>query len=423
MRQIKRATALLIAVLLVIACAGCSGAGADRLYALPQMSDEYVQLEALIAERIRSGGEYAAPVSGSNRQTVQLRDLDGDGTPEAIAFLADSTHKPNVCVYRQDDEGNYYLFVAIEGAGSAVSSVEYADLTGDGATEVLLSWQIGGDLRLLSVYSLREEQQTQLLSVDCVEFLVSDLDGDGVSELFDMTLEGDSGTVSRYDFSGGGEFELSEAPLSTGISGVLRLRAGGLFDGTSALFAESRWGEDELITDVFVVSAGELANITMGSSGRSNTLREGEAFASDINGDRAVEIPESSGDLLNWYSLNASGQKTLALTTYHDYDEGWYLVLTGELLSGSASVSREESAPGESVVTFAADGGSAPLLAIYTLTGENRMDRANEEGRFVLRQDGTTVYAAELLRDNGLTAEDITENFNLIYQEWQSGVL
>ncbi len=196
----RRITALLLAVFMALVCAGCAASGAERLYALPQLADEYVQLEELIAQRIRSGGEYAAPVGGSNRQTVQLHDLDGDGTPEAIAFLADSGHTPTVCVYRQDEEGNYYLFVAIEGVGSAVNSVEYADLTGDGASEVILSWQIAGDIRILSVYSLLEEEQTQLLSEDCGEFLVCDLDGNGIEELMDLTLDQDGGSVTRFDF-------------------------------------------------------------------------------------------------------------------------------------------------------------------------------------------------------------------------------
>lgn len=419
MKRNRRTLALLLAVFMALTCAGCAASGAEQLYALPQMADEYVQLEGLIAQRIRSGGEYAAPVGGSNRQTIQLHDLDGDGVPEAIAFLADRGHTPNVCVYRQGEDGNYYLFVAIEGVGSAVNSVEYADLTGDGASEVILSWQIAGDMRILSVYSLLEEEQTQLLSEDCGEFLVCDLDRDGVSELMDLTLDPDAGSVTRYDLSGGDGYAASGARLSDGIGEVLRMRTGYLSDGTPALFVESRWGADELITDVYVTADGTLSNITLGSSGRSNTLRKGEAFAADINGDRALEIPESAGDVLNWYGVNAAGQKTLALSTYHDYDDGWYLVLSDELLSVTAE--RTEYAPGESAITFRdADG---VLLTIYTLTGENRLDRAQEEGRFILAQNSATVYAAESPSEGGLSREDIESSFNLIYQEWQTGVL
>ena len=418
-----RAMAALLAVLMAFTCVGCVFSGVDSLYALPQLADEYVGLEALIARRIRSGEEYAAPVGGRNRQTVQLRDLDGDGVSEAIAFLADESHTPLVCVYRQDAGGSYYLFVAIEGVGNAVGSVEYADLTGNGADELILAWQISGDMRLLAVYSLREEEQAQLLSADSAAFAVSDLDGDEIDELMNLTLDRETGAVARYDFSGGGEYALTEAPLSEGIGEVQRVREGLLSDGAAALFVESLWGEDELITDVFTASGGQLSNITLGSGGRSGTLRRADAFAEDIDGDRALEIPESSGDALNWYRLNASGQKELALSTYHDYDDGWYLVLTEELLSGGVTAFRSDTVAGESSVTLWGDGGQTPLVAIYTLTGENRLDRAGEEGRFLLSQDGATVYAASILEPERITEDEITENFHLIYQDWQSGVL
>ena len=412
----RRLPALLLAVLMALTFVGCA---ADQLYALPRLTDEYVQLEELIAQRIRSGGEYAAPLSGSNRQTVQLHDLDGDGTPEAIAFLADASHTPNVCVYRQDDEGGYYLFVAIEGVGSAVDSVEYADLTGSGANELILSWQIGGGIRLLSVYALNEKEQTQLLSTDCMEFTVCDLDGDGVVELLNLTDDYASGLVTRYDFSGEGGFSQSDALLSDGVEKVLRMRSGYLADGAAALFVESQWGEDELITDVLAVRDGSLENVTRDASGRSRTLRAAGAFAADVNGDRAMEIPDSDGDILRWYGIDSDGYRELVLSTYHDYDDGWYLVLPDELLD--AAVDKAEIVPGETAVTFTGEDGV--LLTIYILTGENRLDRAEEDGRVILAQDGATVFAAASPAEGGLPLDGIAGRFNLIYQEWQTGAL
>ena len=427
MRKTSRFTAFLLAFFMAVACGGCAASGADRLYALPRLSEEYVQLEGLIAQRIRAGGEYAAPTGGRNRQSVQLQDLDGDGVPEAVAFLADSSHTPNVCVYRQGEDGSYYLFVAIEGAGSAVSSVEYADLNGDGARELIIAWLIGGDIRLLSVYTLNKENQAQLLSADCSEFVVCDLDGNGVDELMDLTVEpGGSSTLVRYVFDANGEASSAGAKLSEGAAEVLRIRSGYLSDGTSALFVESRWGEDELITDVFTAGGGELKNITLGADRRSNTIRSGQAFAADIDADRSMDIPESASDVLNWYSLDASGRRTLTMTTYHSYDGGWYLALPEELLAGGVTVTERNEVSGERAATFTAAGTSGervPLLTIYTLTGENRMDRAGEEGRFILGQSGTTVFAGELLDDSVVTQEQIEEGFNVIYPEWQTGDL
>ncbi len=413
-----KARVIALALLVAILGTGCAAADAERLYALPRMADEYVHLEELIAQRIRDGGEYAAPVGGSNRQSIQLRDLDGDGTDEAVAFLADSSHTPNVCVYRQGEDGSYYLFVAIEGAGSSVSSVEYADLNGSGGQELVISWQIGGGLRLLSVYSLGPDAQTQILNEDSSEFVICDLDDDGREELLNLSAAaGGVRTMTRYVFAEDGSAETSEALLSEGITEVLRMRTGYLSDGVRALFVESRWGEDELITDVFTAGADGLENITL-SGRRSNTLREADAYAADINADRAMEIPESSGDVLDWYALDSAGRRTAVLSSYHDFENGWYLILPDSMRAGTLTVSRQSDVPGEETVVFAVDG--TPQLAVYTLTGDNRLDRANAEGRFILMKDGETVYAGEILADT-LAEEEV--HFNLIYPEWQTGDL
>ena len=413
---------LILAFFMVLACAGCAAAGVDSLYALPKLSDEYIQLENLIEQRISDGSEYAAPTSGHNRQSVQLHDLDGDGTAEAIAFLADNSHVPTVCVYRMGDNGDYRLYAILSGEGSAVSSVEYADLNGNGVSECVIVWQLSGDLRILSAYSLRAEEPSRLMSANCSDFLVCDLDGNGAQDI--LLLRGDengTSTLVRYVFDGESEPASYEASLSAGVTDVLRMKTGYLSDGTTALFVESEWEDEELITDVFTSSGGELSNITIASGGRSNTLRMPGAFAADINGDRIMEIPESAGDILNWYSVDPSGRRNLAMTTYHDYEHGWYLALDDILLNGTLSVSASDPAPGETMTTFAVDagGGRTPILIVYTLTGENRLDRAREDGRFILKPDASTVYAAEVLTD-AVTQETVTDSFNIIYPEWQT---
>lgn len=421
MKRWRGAIALMLAAFMVSLCAGCAVEG---LYALPKLSDDYIQLEELIEERIRGGGEYAAPVGGSNRQSVQLRDLDGDGEAEAIAFLADETRTPTVCVYRRDAAGEFYLYVIIRGEGSAVGSVEYADLTGDGSNELIIAWQISGDLQLLSVYTLLEDNirqaRTELLNADCSDFIVCDLDGDGTDELLDLCIDyNGTSTLVRYVFGENGAESEYDARLSGGITEVLRLRTGYLSDGVTALYAESAWGEDGLITDVFTAGGG-LSNITITSSGRSDTLRDAGIYAQDINGDRALEIPEPVGAALEWYGVDAANRRTLAMTTYHNYADGWYLKLSGPLLGRRLTAVKTEGAPGETAVTFSSSGQG--LLVIYTLTGENRLDRAAADGRFILRQSETTVYAAEILPGGaGLAADEIISDFNLIYPEWQTG--
>lgn len=41
----------------------------EELYSLPQLPQEYVELQNIIDEVLASGAEYAAPMAGSNRQS------------------------------------------------------------------------------------------------------------------------------------------------------------------------------------------------------------------------------------------------------------------------------------------------------------------------------------------------------------------
>ncbi len=424
MRLFRRVLAPLAAVFMALTLTGCMVSSPEELYSLPALSEEYLQLQELIDQRISEGGEYAAPTGGSYRQSIQLQDLDGDGTAEALAFLADSSHTPSICVYRRDDAGSYYLYVIIDGAGSAVSSVEYADLTGDGASELIIAWQISGDIRLLAVYALSTQAQERLLSVDCSEFLVSDLNGDGTEDLVDLRIGGSDPGVDLYTFSHDGEASSLSAALSSGVSSVRRMRTGGLSDGVQALFVESS-REDGLVTDVFTATDTALTNITMTGAGYSNTLRQRDVFAADINGDGAMELPAWYGDLLQWSSLSSSGYRNMVMTTYHNYDDGWYLVLDG-LLNQDVTIERSYSAVGERSVSFTVPGSGAEpprtVLILYFLTGENRLDRAQSEGRFILHQDESSVYAAQILGDD-ITQDGVMNAFHLIYAEWQTGDL
>ena len=71
----------------VLLLSGCYSGGIDQYFSPPQPSEEYLQLQELIDEELSSGCEFAAPIQGSFRQSVQFTDLDGDGMDEALVFL------------------------------------------------------------------------------------------------------------------------------------------------------------------------------------------------------------------------------------------------------------------------------------------------------------------------------------------------
>ena len=86
-----------------VPAAGVSGCGfsfsPEELYSLPQLPAEYTELNNCLNQVIESGAEYAAPVSGSNIQPVQLEDLNGDGEEEAVAFFRNTADEKPLKIY------------------------------------------------------------------------------------------------------------------------------------------------------------------------------------------------------------------------------------------------------------------------------------------------------------------------------------
>ena len=91
---------------------------------------------------------------------------------------------------------------------------------------------------------------------------------------------------------------------------------------------------------------------------------------------------------------------------------------------------RADSVTGERSVIFSvADEKGNVLydyLVIYTLSGDNREERAALAGRFELHTEGGTVYAAQLLASSPgygaqLTEQDVQDSFHIIYSDWETG--
>jgi len=417
---------------------GCFAVSLEDLYSLPEPAGEYLQLQTLIDAETSGGSEYAAPTGGSNRQSIQLIDLDGDGADEAIVFFRDAQNNLRICVYSASG-GAYAQVLTIEGHGTSVGRVEYADLTGSGVSEIVVAWQIGSGLRMLRVYSMEGWGGNQLLTADCTEFAVCDMNVSGGDELLVLRFDSaEGGVVDMYSFSESGESILSSALFSTGIHSLERIRIGALAEDLPVLYIESKYEEGWLVTDLFVSRRGRLKNLSQDlSSGISSTLRRDNIYCSDIDGDRYIEIPvpvtlhpQTDGvthTAIDWYSYDSAGIRNLDVSTYHNQSDGWYLLLREDQRE-NLSVRREEGlVSGERVVVLSKvepkTGRIRDLLAVYTLTGENRRERAQLPGRVLLLDDSTTLYAAELLSPSAVfTEEEVKNSFRLIYSEWMTGL-
>ena len=136
--------------------------------------------------------------------------------------------------------------------------------------------------------------------------------------------------------------------------------------------------------------------------------------------------------VIDWYDFSSSGRRSLAMTTYHNYSDGWYLVIP-ESWGDNVTVRREDSLQGERTIVFSRlrsskDGKETQVedfLRIHTLTGDNKRELAGLSGRFRLLTRADAIFAAEILTDHGIEISEqlIRDNFRIIYSDWSTGAI
>ncbi|MDR0671929.1 MAG: VCBS repeat-containing protein, partial [Oscillospiraceae bacterium] len=121
-----------LCVCLLLTLTGCFSPVDDELLVLPRQPRDSVKLQRYIDEHVASGGRQIAPLTGTNRQTIQKVDIDGDKQEEAVLFFRFSGDTPlKIFFYRIDGE-EYEPLSRVDGEGDSIQSITYADLNNDG---------------------------------------------------------------------------------------------------------------------------------------------------------------------------------------------------------------------------------------------------------------------------------------------------
>lgn len=412
MKRVKCAALFLVICLL----GGCSGMSIDELYCLPKASEDYYDLQEALSQALGNGLSYDAPASGARREPVQLVDLDYDGTDEAVAFFR-SSQDGSVAAYIFARRGfQYELADQIPCSGSAVGAVEYADLDGSGSLELLITCQVSEAVtQALQVSRYQNNAAESLLTAPCGRYVLTDLNGDGAKEILCITDSGAeaSAAVTYYTYVGGQMKTGQELRLSENYSDILNIAQGTLEDGTEAVLITGI-AEDQMKTDVLIQNdQAELTAVDCGRLGSSAQLQGGDLYPRDMDGDGNLEIPKGkvlpeyeagSGTqwTVEWYGLTAKGKSGLKCSTYHCFDEGWYLELP-ESWDDAISVREKSETDGtctiHSVGFYQKSSGrkaGAEIVTIYALYGAARQEQVEARGLTSLYSDTDMILAVEI---------------------------
>ena len=436
-RAVKKCILLLAGLALAAVLSGCTvfDSSVEQLFTLPRMAPEYTGLSQQLDSLISQGYEYASPSGGRNIQSVQMVDLEDDGRQEALVFLRRSAdEKPlKIMVYRLDGDDSYSLLCTIESSGTAVDSVYYQDLNGDGRRELIVGWRISADVQTLAAYSI-EPEPVALMSCGYSRFSIQDLNGDGAPSLLVIRADGELGPVA--EFYGWQEEQMGVSYRCRLSSSMTALNRGSVVTGmadrdTPAVFITGVDTTSMAVTDILIYrpEAG-LVNVALDkTSGVSAAVYPYRQMSpQDIDGDGIIELPCPLGDtpteqtdgLVSWMRWKTDGRFEQTAKTYHSQSGGWYLTIptswwTWDVTAVTGGMINENQ------MTLHINGDA--VLTVYTITGENRDSRSRIGSRIVLRRQTATVYAGEIYEIAtyyGMDEDLLRRSFRLILPAWNN---
>lgn len=461
-------TAVLTAMLMLI-LSGCVFRTPDELYQLPKQSPGYETLTKEIEKVKRSlemefSGvtiEPAVVYSGENTSTIQLQDLDGDGIPEtAVTFLrVPGAELPlRIYFFVKQPDGSYTVSCVVEGPGTSIYAIDYAELSGSGKKELVVSWQSSTNVYQLGVYSLENAntggivsdqpdaaqlpEATELMMTTYSGYRLLDIDQDNCAELAVVRVDsaGTNSQTELYGWRNGAFSLLGTARLSNGIASLNRVRSNFVTDSIRALYVTSSLMDGSQATDIIAWRDEKLVNLTINpETGISReTIRGYSISPLDVNNDTILEMPRphllpSSKEgmpndfwLIDWSQYAITGRSAPVFTTYHNQIDNWYFEIPDNWVD-EITIGRDDSVAGERAVVFYHWNGveeePTPFLVIYKLTGINRTVRAARGDRFILSEDDSTIYAASFVPckwNHGLDEMDVLNRFHRTVTSWSN---
>lgn len=422
-----------ILLLLASLLTSCGYSTVEEMYRIPKRSQEYTFLQSTI-EQAMTGLEFASPTMGDNQQTVQAADLDGDGKTEYLVFARDSSDKPlKVLIFHETEDEKYFLMERLEMNGSSFEQVIYADMDGCPGTELIIGRRLTNQvMRIAAVYSFADGQGEQQINTIYSKFLTADLTRDGKQELIviregDTDVSAGSAVVFRW---GNSDVERTrEIRLSQRVEQIKRLKVSRLESGDPAVYISSTINDSAIVTDVLVMQGTDFVNLN--STGKLaysvQALRNYFLYMNDVDEDGVMELPSlmemrpvkpeeqgRSQQMVYWYSIDMDGKEIPKMYTFHNVENGWYL-----LLDVPAEVARRIAVErdGNSLRFYIWEEEAKPLFTLNAYSGDDRNQEAQTNNQFVLYQTNSVVYAAKLEVQSaayGITQESLTGAFRLM---------
>ena len=297
--MVKRIIALALIGLLTVALCGCEGLGStdEELLSPPKSGGVYAHISEVLNKSITEKYTLKYPTSGDYRSAIVLKDINNDGSEEAIAVYttsADNTVTVHINLIANIN-GEYISVGSSKIVGSGVERIEFCDLGGDGKQEIIVGYYVFGNVdKQVAVYEYSGNTLTERGMEKYTEYALCDLDGNGVSGLLVTTLDAAQKTADAklLQINEKGVTQLGSCILDGNVTSYYKPVISKLPDGRLAVLVDAVKGTG-MITEVLYYENDALKNSFYDTVqlGTYATYRQSLVASRDIDSDGCVEIP------------------------------------------------------------------------------------------------------------------------------------
>ncbi len=423
---------MLAACLFLYGCfSGCSSFpafDAKTLMAPPKANEDQQAIYKLL-QGTRQDVTFIYPKSGQYRSAIIMEDFTGNGTEDAIGFYALEDGGGVEVQFLTKEQGVWRTASTFRNTALQVDRVCLGDLTGQGVNSVLIGWgsAAGATGRTASVnaYIWNGTEMTEYPLGVYGEMALSDLNGDGISEVFTVDKfvpaenEGEESSPAQarvFAWQDGTMAEAYTADADNSITSYSAAASGRLSATLPGVVLDGVKADGSLTTQVFYLQDGTLINAPAGVNTEAyvNPFARpaSAAFLSrDINGDGYLEIPkvtqlpcipadvvpDSTSYLVEWTAFRTVSEGRLAAAALMNSVEGYWFrlpsVLKGHITSSNDSSHRIVTYTG--VITEEETGEQLLGPALFSIRAFTRSaweSRGAVVGYEPLASQNDTVY-------------------------------
>ena len=420
---------------------GCSSVGleVDKLMHPPKAVGDKAEIQSLIDSVAGEGHTLKYPQSGSFRSAITMKDIDSDSIDEAIAFYLPEGDIATVHLLVMDRiDGVWQTVGDFKSQSTAVESLNFCDLDGNGILEIAASWKTyNTSINQLSLY-IYEENKTREILVEqtCSNVLVGDFTEHSGEELMLLSLfstDKDASAVLLDLNENKSQLTLlGTTPLNPDVVSYAQLQVGNIFENQVGVAIDGCTSKGEYNTQLLYFNTyfNSLERIAFTEDVPYNqALRSYPIMSEDINNDGIIEVPAAfklniekdrtdkvAAADLNWCQQTASGTVLLISHQAASFAYGFTFEIP-QMWEGKFTALTDYA---ENEVTFyqwSKDKTGDALLTIKIFEKGDSSEEADLEGYDILSETDDRIYAYRIPEsDNSLilSDEEIKASFELM---------